>query len=69
MIVFTAEYKKKDGSVRSMKFCRLDDLPPAASKNKRIMSDGQEVVWDLQKNAFRVFNWNTVVGKATAKII
>jgi len=69
MVVFTAKFKKNDGSVRTMKFCRLSDLPASISSKKRNMSDGKELVWDLENNSYRYFNWNTVIGKATAKLV
>jgi hypothetical protein len=27
---------------------------------------GKELVWDVQKKGYRVFNWNTVIGKVVA---
>lgn len=67
MVIFTAKFKKADGSVRTMKFCRLSDMPPQIASKKRSMINGKELVWDLDSNDYRYFNWNTVIGKATAK--
>jgi hypothetical protein len=65
---YTATFKKKDGSLRSMKFTKLKDLPPEflADKLKGGKSHapaGSEVVWDLELKEFRIFNWNTVIGE------
>lgn len=70
------EYKKtfikKDGSERTMKFVRLSELthndydvysipPPNDTPSaKRKYAEGMEVVWDLDANDFRCFNWNAV---------
>ena len=32
---------------------------------QRKLSEGNELVWDLDKKEFRVFNWNTVKGDVT----
>ena len=29
------------------------------------MSPGLEVVWDLEEDDFRIFNWSTVMGEVT----
>ena len=54
-----------------MNFVRLNDLPEAFLSGKikgtgkqRTLNEGQEVVWDLDNNGFRVFNWKTIVGEA-----
>ena len=65
---YTATFKKKDGSLRNMKFVKVKDLPPEflASKlkgGKSYTPTGSEVVWDLELKEFRMFNWNTVIGE------
>jgi hypothetical protein len=70
MVIFEATFKKNDGTKRKMKFARLADLPStkkAPPKRKTALPVGSEVVWDLQKSDYRIFNWNTVVGRVTAK--
>ncbi len=54
-----------------MKFIKLNDLPnnflDGKIKNKdkqKALTEGHEVVWDIDKNSFRIFNWNTIVGEA-----
>ena len=69
--VYTESFKKTDGSVRKMKFVRLSELndndyvlygiPKVSSESVRNHPDGGETVWDLDKNAFRTFNWKKVV--------
>jgi hypothetical protein len=70
------EYKKtfikKDGNERVMRFVRLAELtnsdydnysipPPNSTPSaKRNYAEGMEVVWDLEANDFRCFNWKAV---------
>jgi hypothetical protein len=69
--VYTESFKKTDGTVRKMKFVRLNELnendyvtygiPTVRSESVRNHSDGCETVWDLDKGAFRTFNWSKVI--------
>lgn len=67
---YRATYKKKSGDLRNMHFAKISDLPAefVASKIKgkntglSALSEGSEVVWDLDVNGFRIFNWKTVEG-------
>ena len=68
---YTATFVKTNGENREMKFVKLNDLPnnflDGKIKNKdkqRALTEGHEVVWDIDKNGFRIFNWNTIVGEA-----
>lgn len=75
MKAYVGTFKKKDGSVRTMTFAKLKDLPQkfltetlkGSKMNKQM--DGSEVVYDLDLRDFRVFNWNTVVGQVEEKDI
>ena len=66
---YRAKYIKKTGESREMQFVRFSDLPESFLSD-RIKGDnlspnldeGKEVVWDVDKSGFRVFNWKTVVG-------
>lgn len=72
MLVFHGTFKKNDGTKRSIKFARLADLPKMATSTKRPATNlpvGSEVVWDLEKNGYRVFNWKAVVGQVTVTTI
>lgn len=67
MKVYRASFIKKNGDEREMLFAKLKDLPESfvASKiigdNKsRNYEEGQELVWDLEQQNFRVFNYNTL---------
>ena len=68
---YVGTFEKKTGEERSMRFVKASDLPEEflASKTsggkKRKLSEGNELVWDLDKKQFRVFNWNTVKGDVT----
>lgn len=69
MKTYKALYRKKNGQFRSMHFAKLKNLPEKfvpekirKSKNTRL-TEGMEVVWDLEAQDFRIFNWNTVVGE------
>jgi hypothetical protein len=64
MKAYKGSFKKKNGESRDMVFARLYDLPQkflddkvqgAGSEQK--YPDGMELVWDLEADNFRVFNW------------
>ena len=68
---YRATFVKANGDNREMKFIKLNDLPnnflDGRIKNKdkqKALTEGHEVVWDIDKNGFRIFNWNTIVGEA-----
>jgi hypothetical protein len=63
-------FKKKDGSLRTMLFCEVQDLPKEFIEERikgnnvnRRLSDGSRVVYDLEARDFRIFNQTTVVGE------
>ena len=69
MKIYKASFKKKSGEPRMMVFSRLTDLPSdfleknvqgAGSETK--YPEGMELVWDLEADDFRVFNWRTSDG-------
>lgn len=68
---YRATFVKTNGENREMKFIKLNDLPSNflddKIKNKesqKTLVEGHEVVWDIDKNGFRIFNWNTIIGEA-----
>ena len=69
MIIFEATYRKSDGKRRKIKFARLHDLPKREVDKSKVKqySGGKELVWDIQKNGYRVFDWDAVIGKVVAK--
>ena len=66
--VYVGTFEKKNGEDRAMKFARLEDLPQKFLEEKtkggdsRKLTEGNELVWDLDEKGFRVFNWNTAKG-------
>lgn len=63
-------FKKKDGSIRTMVFYNLDQLPKEVLSERlkgtgvsRKLLDGSRVVYDLEAKDFRIFNETTVVGE------
>ena len=68
MIARRGTFVKTNGEEREMNFVRVSDLTDDFIKNHTSggnpppLSEGQELVWDLDVSGFRVFNWNTVVG-------
>ena len=69
-------FLKKNGEEREMHFVKLDKLPEEflkeqlkGSNKERSLEEGLEVVWDLEKNGFRIFNWNTIVGLPYYKVL
>ncbi len=75
MRAYTGTFVKSDGKNRTMNFVRLNDLPQQFLDTKTAggvgpkLSEGQEVVWDLERNAFRVFNWTTTVGDVAEETV
>jgi hypothetical protein len=68
--IYTGMFRKKNNDLRHMTFVKLDDVPPPFLESKmkgsdadRKMSNGMELVWDLDQSNFRVFNWESMVGK------
>lgn len=75
--VNTGIFRKKDNSFRKMRFVKLKDLPAEfvnaklTGKKSHILQEGLELVWDLESNEFRTFNWNTLImiEKQSEKIV
>ena len=70
MKAYKGTFKKKNGESRHMTFARLTDLPEAfletrvtGAGSEQQYPDGMELVWDLESDNFRIFNWNTAEGK------
>ena len=69
MKAYKGSFKKKNGESRQMTFARLVDLPETfletrvtGAGSEQQYPDGMELVWDLEADNFRIFNWNTVEG-------
>ena len=74
--IFSGTFKKKNDGSRTMTFVKLEDLPKdfLASKignhaKPRTLPEGIELVWDLDQDGFRTFNWRTLVGDVSAKLL
>jgi hypothetical protein len=69
MKAFKGTFKKKNGEIREMLFAHLRDLPDSFLEEKIIGSgseksypEGMQLVYDLEQDGFRIFNWSTQVG-------
>lgn len=69
MKAYKGSFKKKNGQIREMLFAHLRDLPDSFLDEKIIGSgseksypEGMQLVWDLEEDGFRIFNWKTQVG-------
>jgi hypothetical protein len=72
MKAFKGSFKKKSGENREMFFARISDLPSqfVAAKivgagNEQKYPKGMELVWDLEQDDFRIFNWNNTSSPIT----
>jgi hypothetical protein len=67
MKVYKGSFKKRNGEIRNMLFAKINDLPDSFLEEKIIGAgstktypSGMELVYDLEADNFRVFNWSTV---------
>ena len=59
----TGTFVKQNGQSRTMTFIKGTDIPSSVSSGaSRTLTEGQELVFDIERNGFRVLNWNTVQG-------
>jgi len=66
--VYTGSFVKRDGTTRSMRFIKENAVPQAlrgSGQKPQYLDSKQEVVFDLDKNGWRVFNHDTVVTSPT----
>ena len=68
MRAFQGVFKKKSGEERIMFFAKIKDLPSnfltnkvAGTGNELQCPKGMELVWDLEEDDFRIFNWKTQI--------
>ena len=68
MKAFKGSFKKKSGEEREMFFARISDLPSQFVATKIVGAgkeqkypEGMELVWDLDQDDFRIFNWKTTI--------
>ena len=69
MKAFKGTFRKKNGEIREMLFAHLRDLPDSfldakivGSGSEKTYPEGMELVWDIEEDNFRIFNWNTQTG-------
>lgn len=62
--VYTGTFTNKSGFNRQMRFVKVSDFPSSVTSGfkSRSLKPGYEVVWDLDLNEFRTFNYNTQIG-------
>jgi len=67
MKAYKGTFKKKNGESRQMTFAKLADLPEQFLETRVIGAgseqnypEGMELVWDLEADNFRIFNWKSV---------
>lgn len=69
MKAFKGTFIKKNGERRTMRFVQVKDLPKKyfegkfTTGKKHILTEGSELVWDIDENDFRIFNYRMVVDK------
>ena len=75
MKVYTGTFVKSNGDIRTMRFVRMGDLPRIFLEGKIkntghsiTLIEGKELVWDVDKSNFRIFDWNTTVGDVSSEI-
>ena len=69
---YTGTFVKRDGTRRTMNFCKVSDLPKSMVSegvmDRYPRSNGEiEVVYDTEKRGFRTFNHGTVIGQVSSK--
>ena len=63
--VYTGTFTTQKGEKRTMSFIKTSDLPSSITSvfsKSRKLQPGYETVYDIEKNAWRTFNHNSVVG-------
>ena len=66
--VYSGSFTKRDGTVRQMRFIKESAVPQTlrgSGQKPQYLDSKQEVVFDLDKNGWRVFNHDTVVTSPT----
>ncbi len=68
MKAYVGTFIKTDGSKRTMRFCKISEMPrvflESKINNKRKsynFGEGNELVWDIDKMNFRVFNHKSLI--------
>ena len=66
--IYTGTFTNKSGFNRQMRFVKVSDFPSSVTSGFRTrnLQPGYETVWDLDRNQFRTFNYNTQIGSITS---
>lgn len=66
MKAYKGTFKKANGDIREMFFAKLDELPTSflekhvsGAGSERSYPEGMELVWDIEADNFRIFNYKT----------
>lgn len=69
MKAYKGSFKKRNGEIRNMLFAHIDELPEhfveqkiVGSGAQRRYAEGMQLVWDIEEDNFRIFNWATRIG-------
>jgi len=63
--VYTGTFTTQKGENRTMSFIKVADLPTSITsvfKKSRALRPGFETVYDIEKESWRTFNHNAVIG-------
>ena len=69
MKAYKGTFMKKSGERRMMRFVKINDLPKKYldgkfnTGKKHTLTEGSELVWDIDQEDFRIFNRNMMVDK------
>lgn len=70
MKAFKGTFMKKTGERRMMRFVKINDLPSGFTESKfrgtgkkHLLTEGSELVWDIDQEDFRIFNHNMMIDK------
>ncbi len=67
---YTGTFTTQTGQDRTMTFIRNTDIPTSMKgTGRRTISEGSEIVFDVERGGLRTFNWNTVKGDVTNRTI
>ena len=62
---YTGTFVKRNGQARTMTFIKGKDVPTtvgSTTTRNHKLAEGYEIVFDVEKKGFRMFNWGTVQG-------
>ena len=68
MKAYKGTFIKKNGERRAMRFVKLGDLPSnfvdsrfKGTGKRMVLTEGSELVWDIDESDFRVFNYKMAI--------